>query len=73
MERRILERNRADLEKMVAFEGKYAYIQNDPDLFVDMESSIQHFPKWEMRVMEKKGTPGVYQVIFERDTDFAAI
>ncbi len=69
LERRILERNRADLEKMVAFEGKYAYIQNDPDLFVDMESSIQNFPKWEMRVLEKKGTAGIYQVIFERDTD----
>lgn len=69
LERRILERNRADLEKMVAFEGKYAYIQNDPDLFVDMESSIQYFPTWEMRVMEKKGMAGVYQVIFERDTD----
>ena len=69
LERRILERNRADLEKMVAFEGKYAYIQNDPDLFVDMESSIQNFPKWEMRVMEKKGSPRNYQVIFERNTD----
>lgn len=69
LERRILERNRADLEKMVAFEGKYAYIQNDPDLFVDIDSSIQVFPKWEMKVIEKKGTTESYQIIFERDTD----
>ena len=69
LERRILERNREDLEKMVAFEGKYAYIQNDPDLFVDLESTIQSFPYWAIELEEKKGQAGLYQVLFRRETD----
>jgi len=69
LERRILERNREDLEKMVAFEGKYAYIQNDPNLFVDLDSTIQSFPRWEMDLEEKRGASGVYQVLFRRSTD----
>lgn len=69
LERRILERNREDLEKMVAFEGKYAFIQNDPNLFVDLNSTIQQFPAWELDLVEKKGQPGTYQVIFIRTSD----
>lgn len=69
LERRILERNREDLEKMVAFEGKYAYIQNDPNLFVDLDSTIQSFPEWAMDLEEKKGQAGTYQVLFRRSTD----
>ena len=69
LERRILERNREDLEKMVAFEGKYAFIQNDPNLFVDLDSTIQSFPGWSLDLEEKKGQAGTYQVIFVRDTD----
>lgn len=69
LERRILERNREDLEKMVAFEGKYAFIQNDPNLFVDLDSTIQSFPTWSLDLEEKKGQAGTYQVIFKRSTD----
>lgn len=69
LERRILERNREDMERMVAFEGKYAFIQNDPDLFVDLESSLQTFPKWELEVVEKKGQPDMYAATFIRNTD----
>ncbi len=69
LERRILERNRADLEKMVAFEGKYAFVQNDPDLFIDLESSIRRFPKWALELIEKKGKADSYLVTFIRDTD----
>ena len=69
LERKILERNRADMEKMVTFEGKYAFIQNDPDLFVDLESTMPVFPIWEMRLVEKKGAEGIFQVIYERSTD----
>ncbi|MEM1120446.1 MAG: hypothetical protein AAGJ18_08335 [Bacteroidota bacterium] len=69
LERKILERNRADLEKMVAYEGKYAYIQNDPDLYVDMDSNIRNFPKWNMDILEKKGALDTYLITFVRDTD----
>lgn len=69
LERKILERNRADLEKMVAYEGKYAYIQNDPDLYVDMDSNIRNFPNWNMDIMEKKGAEATYLITFIRDTD----
>ncbi len=69
LERRILERNREDLEKMVAFEGKYAFIQNDPNLFVDLNSTIQQFPNWDLDLEEKKGQAGTFQVIFTRSTD----
>lgn len=69
LERRILERNREDLEKMVAFEGKYAFIQNDPNLFVDLNSTIQQFPSWELDLEEKKGQPGTFQAVFYRSTD----
>lgn len=69
LERKILERNRADLEKMVAYEGKYAYIQNDPDLYVDMDANIRNFPKWDMDILEKKGVLDTYLITFIRDTD----
>ena len=69
LERRILERNRADLEKMVAFEGKYSYIQNDPDLYIDLDSTVQEFPKWDLELIEKRGNPEAYMVTFIRDVD----
>jgi hypothetical protein len=69
LERRILERNRQDLERMVAFEGKYAFIQNDPDLFVDLESTLQTFPTWSLEVIEKKAQADTYLATFIRDTD----
>ena len=69
LEKKILERNRADLEKLVTYEGKYAFIQNDPDLFVDLDSSIQHFPTWNLEVIEKKGTNNLYLATFVRNTD----
>ncbi|MFK7810745.1 MAG: hypothetical protein AB8F74_23255, partial [Saprospiraceae bacterium] len=46
LERRILERNREDLEKLVTYEDKYAFIQNEPDLYIDPESNIRVFPIW---------------------------
>ena len=69
LERRILERNREDLEKMVAFEGKYAFVKNDPDLYVDLESTLSNYPVWELDLLEKKGSPGNYLVTFMRDSD----
>lgn len=69
LERRILERNRSDLEKMVAFEGKYAFVQNDPDLFVDLDSTVRKFPSWHLELIEKKGSHNAYLVTFIRDTD----
>lgn len=69
LERRMLERNREDLEKMVAFEGKYAYVQNDPDLFVDLESTNTRFPLWSVKLVEKRGVEDAYNIIFERDID----
>jgi hypothetical protein len=69
LERRILERNREDLEKLVTYEGKYAFIQNDPDLYIDPESNIRTFPTWEIQLLEKKGTMGHYLITFIRNTD----
>ena len=69
LENRILKKNRADLEKMVAYEGKYAYVQNDPDLFVDLESATTRFPEWEIKMLEKPGTADWFLVCFVRNTD----
>jgi hypothetical protein len=69
LERKILERNRADLEKMVAFKGKYAYVQNDPDLYIDMDSNVRNFPNWNMNIVEKKGSLDTYLITFIRDSD----
>lgn len=69
LEKRIIERNREDLEKMVAYEGKYAYINNDPDLYVDLESTATSYPIWTLDLLEKKGMKDVFSVIFVRDVD----
>jgi len=67
IERLIIEKNRSDLERMVTFEGKYAFVQNDPDLYVDLEYSHRVLPKWEMELIEKKA--GFYFATYLRDTD----
>lgn len=69
LEKRILEKNRKDLEKIIAFEGKYAFIQNDLDLYIDWDSIIGKFPKWELKLTEKKGETDTYSINFIRDTD----
>lgn len=66
---RILDRNRDDLEKMVAFEGKYAYIQNDPDLYVDLESNQLKVPSWDLQITEKKGDSNQYIISYIRSSD----
>jgi energy-coupling factor transporter ATP-binding protein EcfA2 len=70
LEKRILDRNREDLEKLVAFEGKYAFIKNDPDLFIDLESTIQTFPEWTIQMLEKRNEDDMYMVSFVRSTDY---
>ena len=63
------EKKLTDLEKIVAHEGRYAYIQNDPDLYVDLESSTRTFPIWTLQLIEKKGVEDVYTVYFIRSSD----
>ena len=65
----ILERNRKDLRQRVAVEGKYAYVQNDPDLYVDLESTTRRFPTWSLDLLEKRDRPDTYRIIFLRNTD----
>jgi len=67
--RRILEKNRINLEKKISFEGKYAFIKNDPHLFVDLESVSQDFPKWHLEINEKKGSIDQYLVSFIKESD----
>jgi hypothetical protein len=67
--KRILDRNRDDLEKMVAVEGKYAYVQNDPDLYVDLESNQIKVPNWDIQITEKKGDGNSYEVSYLRSSD----
>ena len=69
LERRILEKNREDLEKIVSLEGRYAYIQNDPDLYVDLESNVLKLPLWKMKLIRNKQSEEGYHVIYERSTD----
>ncbi len=69
LQRRILERNRTNLEKSLSFEGKYAFVKNDPQLYVDMDSMVQRFPKWHLHLKEKQGSHDRYLVMFERETD----
>lgn len=63
----ILEKNKANLERMVTYEGKYAYVQNDPDLYVDLEHSSRVFATWSMELIEKG--EDTYLATFIRDTD----
>ncbi len=67
--RRILEVNRTNLEKRISHEGKYAFIKNDPHLFVDLEAVTQKFPKWDIELTEKKGSPDQYLVGFVKESD----
>jgi len=67
--RRILERNRKDLEKLLAYEGRYAYVQNDPDLYVEYQVGNVKLPKWQLNIKEKKDQPGVYSIYFLRSSD----
>jgi len=67
--RRILERNRINLEKRISFEGKYAFIKNDPHLYVDLEAVSQKFPKWNLELTEKKGATDMYLVNFIKESD----
>ena len=67
LEQLILEKSRSRLERMVAVEGKYAYVQNDPDLFIDMDNANMSFPKWSLELIEK--SEGSYWVTFIRDSD----
>ncbi len=71
LEKRIIERNREDLEKMVAYEGKYAYINNDPDLYVDLDSTVIEYPTWSIDLTERRGKDGIYAVSFIRNVDKA--
>lgn len=67
--RRILEQSRTNLEKRITFEGKYAFIKNDPHLFIDIEAVDQDFPKWHLDLIEKKGSTDKYLVTFIKETD----
>lgn len=67
LERKILERNRDDLEKLVSFEGKYAFIQNDPDLFIDNDITVRTYPNWDLKLAQSNGE--LYSVSFIRNTD----
>ncbi len=67
LERSIVEKNRAELERMLTFEGKYAYVQNDPDLYIDLDFANRILPKWSMELKEKK--QGGYLATYIRDTD----
>ena len=69
LQRRILERNRTNLEKSLSFEGKYAFIKNDPHLFVDLEAVTQRFPKWHLELTEKKSSLDQYMINFVRESD----
>jgi len=69
LSRKILERNRTNLERRISFEGKYAFIKNDPHLYVDLESVSQVFPKWNLELTEKKGGLDQYLVSFIKESD----
>lgn len=69
LRRRILDRNRQDLEKIIAVEGKYAFIHNDADLYVDLEHSQAETPKWTIQLTEKRGSDGTYSISYVRNTD----
>ena len=67
--RKILERNRINIEKRITFEGKYAYIKNDPHLYVDLDTVSQNYPKWHLDLTEKKGSADKYLVNFIKESD----
>ncbi|MDF1697627.1 MAG: AAA family ATPase [Saprospiraceae bacterium] len=63
----ILEKSKSNLDRLVTLEGKYAYVQNDPNLFIDLEYSDSGFPNWKLELIEKKKDG--YLVIYVRDKD----
>ncbi len=67
--RRILQKSRTNLEKRITSEGKYAYVKNDPHLYVDLEAVSQLFPKWHLELIEKKGSIDKYLVSFIKESD----
>ncbi|NJC26863.1 AAA family ATPase [Neolewinella antarctica] len=69
LERVILDKNRKNLERTIAHEGKYAFVQNDANLFVDLESTVRTFPKWSLELIEKSGQANRYLATFIRDSD----
>lgn len=69
LEQMILKRNRSNLTKQINFEGKYAFIKNDPHLYVDLEAVSQDFPKWHLALTEKKGSNEKYLVSFIKESD----
>ena len=69
LERVILDHNRKDLERAVAYEGKYAFVQNDPQLYVDLQSTVRRFPEWSLELIEKSGGGERYLATFIRDSD----
>jgi len=69
LELKIIERNRDDLEKMVAFEGKYAFVQNDSNLYIDLNSTLPNYPVWNLVLNAGKGSVEKYFVSFVRSTD----
>ena len=69
LERVMLRRNREGLERAVAHEGRYAFVKNDPELYVDLESTVRKFPVWALEMIEKAGATDRYLATFIRNTD----
>ncbi len=69
LERRILERSRADLEKVVTYEGTYAFVQNDPDLYIDTDSNVRTYPHWTLELVQRTTVETGYYVSYIRSSD----
>lgn len=66
-ERLIYNRNREDLKKKISFEGKYAFVKNDPDLYVDLDSEVIKLPTWSLDLT--KSNEDQYRIKYTRSSD----
>ena len=68
LEYKIVEKNSFELARIISHEGKYSFVQNDADLYIDIQNKKINFPQWNIDfTMQDNGQ--VIDVSFIRDTD----
>ena len=68
LEYKIVEKNSFELARIISHEGKYSFVQNDADLYIDIQNKNINFPQWEIDfTMQDNGK--VIDIGFIRNTD----
>ncbi len=68
LEIKIIEKNSVKLARIISQEGKYAFVQNDADLYIDILNKNISFPQWEIDFQVHKNEE-IINILFVRNTD----